>query len=48
MSATRLILIEGMIGSGKTTTARRLEDWLCGRGEDVRAFCEFADVAATA
>src|ERR1700759_4834555 len=30
-----------MIGAGKTTTAGRLEDWLSGRGEDVRAFREF-------
>jgi hypothetical protein len=31
-----------MIGSGKTTTAGRLGDWLSGRGEDVRAFDEGA------
>ena len=42
MAASRLILIEGMIGSGKTTTARRLADWLSGRGEDVRAYDEGA------
>ncbi len=42
MAASRLILIEGMIGSGKTTTAERLGDWLSGRGEDVRAFDEGA------
>jgi hypothetical protein len=41
VSAARLILIEGMIGAGKTTTAGWLEDWLSGRGEDVRAFREF-------
>jgi thymidylate kinase len=41
-AAPRLILIEGMIGSGKTTTAERLGDWLSGRGEDVRAFDEGA------
>jgi thymidylate kinase len=41
VSAARLILIEGMIGSGKTTTAGWLEDWLSGRGEDARAFREF-------
>jgi len=40
--ASRLILIEGMIGSGKTTTAERLGNWLSGRGEDVRAFDEGA------
>ena len=42
MAASRLILIEGMIGSGKTTTAERLRDWLSGRGENVRAFGEGA------
>ena len=42
MAASRLILIEGMIGSGKTTTAERLGDWLSGRGENVRAFGEGA------
>jgi thymidylate kinase len=43
VSATRLILIEGMIGSGKTTTAEWLGTWLSGRGEDARAFSEFAE-----
>ena len=38
----RLILIEGMIGSGKTTTAGHLADWLARRGEDARAFDEGA------
>jgi thymidylate kinase len=38
----RLIVIEGMIGSGKTTTATRVGDWLARRGEDVRVFCEGA------
>ena len=42
MAASRLILVEGMIGSGKTSTAGRLGDWLSGRGEDVRAFDEGA------
>ena len=42
MAASRLILIEGMIGSGKTTTAGRLGDWLSSRGEDVRTFDEGA------
>jgi hypothetical protein len=32
LAASRLILIEGMIGSGKTTTAERLGDWLSARG----------------
>ncbi len=41
MNAPRLILIEGMIGAGKTTTAGWVEDWLAGRGEDARAFSEF-------
>jgi predicted kinase len=42
VAAPRLILIEGMIGSGKTTTAGHLADWLSRRGEDVRAFDEGA------
>ena len=41
MSASRLILIEGMIVAGKTTTAGWLADWLSRRGEDARAFREF-------
>lgn len=43
MTTTRLILVEGMIGAGKTTTAARIADWLAGRGEDARAYHEFAD-----
>ena len=42
MGATRLILIEGMIGPGKTTTAMRVGDWLARRGENARVFCEGA------
>jgi len=42
VGAPRLILVEGMIGAGKTTTAGYLADWLSRRGEDVRAFDEFA------
>ena len=42
MDAARLIVIEGMIGSGKTTTATAVGDWLAGRGENVRVFCEGA------
>ena len=42
MAVPRLILVEGMIGSGKTTTAGYLADWLSRRGEDVRAFDEGA------
>jgi hypothetical protein len=36
-----LVLVEGMIGAGKSTTARWLADWLTGRGENAVAFCEF-------
>jgi hypothetical protein len=43
VSAARLILIEGMIGSGKTTTAEWAADWLSRRGEDARAFTESAE-----
>ena len=39
----RLILIEGMIGAGKSTTAKRLAEWLTDHGRDARAFDEFAD-----
>jgi len=42
VAVPRLILIEGMIGSGKTTTAQYLADGLSRRGEDVRAFGEGA------
>jgi hypothetical protein len=42
MGVPQLILIEGMIGSGKTTTAMRVGDWLARRGEDARVFCECA------
>lgn len=41
MSGARLILVEGMIGAGKTTTAGWVEDWLARQGEDARAFREF-------
>jgi hypothetical protein len=40
---SRLILIEGMIGSGKTTTAAHVARWLAQRGEDAHAYHEFAD-----
>jgi hypothetical protein len=43
VGAARLILIEGMIGSGKTTTATRLGDWLARRGENARVFGECAE-----
>jgi thymidylate kinase len=42
VDAARLILVEGMIGSGKTTTALRIGDWLAGRAEDARVFREAA------
>jgi hypothetical protein len=42
VAVPRLILIEGMIGSGKTATAEHLGDWLSRRGEDVRIFDEGA------
>ena len=42
MGAARLILVEGMIGSGKTTTAVRVGDWLASQGEDARVFREAA------
>jgi hypothetical protein len=42
VGAPRLILVEGMIGAGKTTTAGYLADWLSRRGKDVRAFDEGA------
>ena len=35
-------MIEGMIGSGKTTTAARIGDWLARQGENARVFCEAA------
>jgi predicted kinase len=43
MAAGRLVLIEGMIGAGKSTTAAKLASWLAGQGEDARAYLEFAD-----
>lgn len=39
----RLILIEGMIGAGKSTIAGRLTSLLADQGEDVHAFHEFAE-----
>jgi hypothetical protein len=42
VGAARLILVEGMIGSGKTTTAIRVGDWLAGQGENARVFREGA------
>jgi len=43
MAASRLILIEGMIGAGKSTTAATLARWLTGHGEDVCVYHEFAN-----
>jgi predicted kinase len=40
---TRLVLIEGMIGAGKSTMAGRLERRLTARGEKARAYLEFAE-----
>jgi hypothetical protein len=42
VGAARLILIEGMIGSGKTTTALWVGDWLARQGESARVFREGA------
>jgi len=42
VGAAQLILIEGMIGSGKTTTAMRVGDWLARQGENARVFREGA------
>jgi len=42
VGVAQLILIEGMIGSGKTTMAMRVGDWLARRGENARVFCECA------
>jgi hypothetical protein len=43
MRMRRFILIEGMIGAGKSTTAERLAAMLTEGGGDVHAFHEFAD-----
>jgi hypothetical protein len=42
VGAARLVLIEGMIGSGKTSTAVGVGDWLASRGENARVFREGA------
>ncbi|MFC4587020.1 P-loop NTPase family protein [Sphaerisporangium corydalis] len=39
---TRLILVEGMVGAGKSTVAERIAGRLVARGEQARAFNEFA------
>jgi hypothetical protein len=43
MQMRRLILIEGMIGAGKSTTASRLAAMLTERGETAQAYNEFAE-----
>jgi hypothetical protein len=42
VGAARLVLIEGMIGSGKTTTAEQVGDWLAHQVENAQAFREGA------
>ncbi|HEX5404933.1 MAG TPA: hypothetical protein VFX16_21805 [Pseudonocardiaceae bacterium] len=42
MDPTRLILIEGMIGAGKSTTAQWLGGRLAERGDNAIAYAEFA------
>jgi hypothetical protein len=42
MGTTRLILIEGMIGAGKSTTAQHIGARLTERGANAVAFAEFA------
>jgi predicted kinase len=42
VGAAQLILIEGMIGSGKTTTAMRVGELLARQRENARVFREGA------
>jgi hypothetical protein len=42
VSTAHLILVEGMIGAGKSTTAAWIAEWLTQRGENAVAFPEFA------
>jgi len=39
----RLIFVEGIPGSGKSTTAQSVASWLVSRGESARAYHEMAD-----
>ncbi len=43
MAVSRLILLEGMIGSGKTTTAANIGKWLADQGDAAHVYHEFAD-----
>jgi predicted kinase len=43
VGTARVILLEGLIGAGKTTTAGQIAQWLTGRGENARAYPEFAE-----
>jgi predicted kinase len=43
MTPYRLVLVEGMIGAGKSTTAARLAATLRAHGHDARHFAECAD-----
>ncbi len=40
MAATKLVIIEGIPGSGKTTAARFVRDWLAERGLQTRLYLE--------
>ncbi len=40
MSSTKLVIVEGIPGAGKTTTARFIRDWLAGQGFQPRLYLE--------
>ncbi len=40
MSKTKLVIVEGIPGAGKTTTARFIRDWLAGQGFQPRLYLE--------
>jgi deoxyadenosine/deoxycytidine kinase len=42
MIETRLVLIEGPLGSGKTTTAQRLADEISNSGRAFKCFFEWS------